>query len=412
MLEPKLRFKMDDGSCFSEWKMKKLINVSKCIKVGFVGTCECYYTDQKGIRLYRTGNLQNGKLVEDDMKYVVKEFHEANKKSQLHKWDILIARHGNSGNAVLYDSDEEANCLNIVIIQPDLKLVNPKFIVENINSVGVAKQVHRLRGGSTQAVLNTKAIEALEVSIPCFPEQRKIADLLLNIDAVISDYQEMIRAWENRKKGVIQKLFSQKVRFKDDDGNNFQDWKEKKLGDTVLIERGGSPRPIEKYITGDEDGFNWIKIGDAPQYGNYIVHTAQKIVPEGLKKTRRVYAGDLILSNSMSFGKPYILEIDGCIHDGWLLIRDERNNYNKMYLCYFLGSEYMLKQYKKFAAGTGVNNLNKNLVANVKVLVPCIDEQQKIADCLSALDDVINDYKKTLAAWEELKKGLLQQMFV
>ena len=72
----------------------------------------------------------------------------------------------------------------------------------------------------------------------------------------------------------------------------------------------------------------------------------------------------------------------------------------------------MLKQYKKFAAGTGVNNLNKNLVANVKVLVPCIEEQQKIADCLSALDDVINDYKKTLAAWKELKKGLLQQMFV
>ena len=202
-----------------------------------------------------------------------------------------------------------------------------------------------------------------------------------------------------------------KLRFTADDGSKFPNWEEKRFGETVLIERGGSPRPIEQYLTDDENGYNWIKIGDAPEYGNRITSTVQKIISDGLKKTRRVHVGDLILSNSMSFGKPYILDIDGCIHDGWLLIRDEKNNYNKLYLCYILGSEYMLRQYKKLAAGTGVNNLNKELVSNTKIIVPCLDEQQKIADFLSTIDTVIEKQEATVEAWEERKKGVMQKLF-
>ena len=202
-----------------------------------------------------------------------------------------------------------------------------------------------------------------------------------------------------------------KLRITADDGSKFPDWEEKRFGETVLIERGGSPRPIEQYLTDDENGYNWIKIGDAPEYGNRITSTVQKIISDGLKKTRRVHVGDLILSNSMSFGKPYILDIDGCIHDGWLLIRDEKNNYNKLYLCYILGSEYMLRQYKKLAAGTGVNNLNKELVSNTKIIVPCLDEQQKIADFLSTIDTVIEKQEATVEAWEERKKGVMQKLF-
>lgn len=101
-------------------------------------------------------------------------------------------------------------------------------------------------------------------------------------------------------------------------------WKTSKLGELLLIERGGSPRPIESYISKDGTGYNWIKIGDANETG-YINNTQEKIIAIGLKKTRKVYKGDLILSNSMSFGRPYILNIDGCIHDGWLLIRDKNN---------------------------------------------------------------------------------------
>ena len=97
-------------------------------------------------------------------------------------------------------------------------------------------------------------------------------------------------------------------------------WRYAKIGEVCVVERGGSPRPIDKYITDDPSGINWIKIGDTND-SMYITETAQKIIPEGMKKSRYVQPGDFLLSNSMSFGRPYILKIDGCIHDGWLVLR-------------------------------------------------------------------------------------------
>ncbi len=112
--------------------------------------------------------------------------------------------------------------------------------------------------------------------------------------------------------------------------------KQRKFYELVIIERGGSPRPIDKYITKDENGLNWVKIGDAPEQGNYIIQTTEKIKPEGLSKTREVHPGDLILSNSMSFGRPYIMAIDGCIHDGWLAIRDTEKRFDLKFFVRYL----------------------------------------------------------------------------
>ncbi len=105
-------------------------------------------------------------------------------------------------------------------------------------------------------------------------------------------------------------------------------WEYKKLGEVCTIERGGSPRPIADYITDKSDGINWIKIGDAVEGSRYITQTKEKIKPEGVKKSRLVHRGDFILSNSMSFGRPYILDVDGCIHDGWLVLHDNEKKFN------------------------------------------------------------------------------------
>ena len=189
-------------------------------------------------------------------------------------------------------------------------------------------------------------------------------------------------------------------------------WEQRKLGEVVTIERGGSPRPIDAYITDASDGLNWVKIGDAPEQGRYINHTEEKIKPSGLSKTRQVFPGDLILSNSMSFGKPYIMGIPGCIHDGWLLIRNSQNVFDLKFLCYMLGTDQMLKQYKSLAAGSTVNNLNKELVSNAVVSVPNKPEQERIGAFLESIDDVITLHQRKLDDLKELKKGLLQQMFV
>lgn len=192
----------------------------------------------------------------------------------------------------------------------------------------------------------------------------------------------------------------------------FEDeWVEKKFGDTITIERGGSPRPIENFITENENGLNWVKIGDAPEQGNYITHTSEKIIPEGLSKTREVHPGDLILSNSMSFGRPYIMAIDGCIHDGWLLIRNSKCNYDLTFLCVLLGTENMLCQYKAMAAGSTVNNLNKELVASTKVSFPEFDEQQKLGSFFSNIDSLILLEQKKYDKLMQVKKSMLEKMF-
>lgn len=171
-------------------------------------------------------------------------------------------------------------------------------------------------------------------------------------------------------------------------------WEQRKFSDLVLIERGGSPRPIDAYITEDPAGLNWVKIGDAPSMGRYITSTSEKIKPEGLSKTRQVYPGDLVLSNSMSFGRPYIMAVEGCIHDGWLLIRDTQNQFDPVFLCHMLGTPQMLDQYRMFASGSTINNLNKELVGNATVPIPNRNEQVEIGKYLDELDSLITLHQR------------------
>ena len=179
----------------------------------------------------------------------------------------------------------------------------------------------------------------------------------------------------------------------------------------MQIERGGSPRPIDDFITDSPDGLNWVKIGDAPAQGNYITKTAEKIKPEGLSKTREVHPGDLILSNSMSFGKPYIMGIDGCIHDGWLLIRNTYKVFDLTFLCHLLGTPQMIIQYKSLAAGSTVNNLNKELVGNTVVTIPTIKEQRVLGQYLETLDNLITLHQRKYDKLTNVKKSMLEKMF-
>lgn len=188
-------------------------------------------------------------------------------------------------------------------------------------------------------------------------------------------------------------------------------WEQRKFSDLVLIERGGSPRPIDAYITEDPAGLNWVKIGDAPSMGRYITSTSEKIKPEGLSKTRQVYPGDLVLSNSMSFGRPYIMAVEGCIHDGWLLIRDTQNQFDPVFLCHMLGTPQMLDQYRMFASGSTVNNLNKELVGNAMVPLPNRDEQVKIGKYLDELDSLITLHQRKHDKLCTVKRSMLDKMF-
>lgn len=253
----------------------------------------------------------------------------------------------------------------------------------------------------------------MPIPYPCMDEQERIGEYFQYLDNLITLHQRKCEETKKLKKYMLQKMFPKdgesvpEIRF-----SGFTNaWEQRKFGETVLIERGGSPRPIDKFITNDENGLNWVKIGDAPEQGNYITQTAEKIKPEGLKKTRQVFPGDLILSNSMSFGRPYIMGIEGCIHDGWLLIRDTNNSYDLKFLCVLLGSDQMFNQYKAFAAGSTVNNLNKELVGNTLVSVPTLEEQVKLGEYFSRIDHLITLHQRKCEELQNMKKFMLQNMF-
>ena len=188
-------------------------------------------------------------------------------------------------------------------------------------------------------------------------------------------------------------------------------WEIKKLGEVCTVERGGSPRPIDAFLTDAEDGINWIKIGDATTGSKYITATKEKIKPEGVKKSRMVYKDDFILSNSMSFGKPYILGIDGCIHDGWLVLRDSNNLFDKSFLYYYLGSPNIYREFKRLAVGGVVNNLNSELVRGVNVVIPPLPEQEKIVAELDCLSGIIEKKKQQLKEYDALAQSIFYEMF-
>ena len=187
-------------------------------------------------------------------------------------------------------------------------------------------------------------------------------------------------------------------------------WCYKKIGDVCIVERGGSPRPIDDYITDDPDGINWIKIGDTSD-SMFITHTAQRIRRDGIKKSRYVQPGDFLLSNSMSFGRPYILKIDGCIHDGWLLLRDQYGYFDKRFLYYYLSSKTTYERFKSLAVGGVVNNLNSEMVRKVDVPIPNLEEQCQVADLLDRISDVIQSRQRQLRTLDTLIKARFVEMF-
>lgn len=173
----------------------------------------------------------------------------------------------------------------------------------------------------------------------------------------------------------------------------------KSFGDCAKIVRGASPRPIKNFITTEPDGVNWIKIGDVKPGEKYITSSAEKITLDGAKKSRPVKKGDFILSNSMSFGRPYILKIDGCVHDGWLAISEFSDSYVSDFLYYLLSSNMCQNQMKKKASfGGAVQNLNADIVRELSLPVPPLEVQQEI---VYLLDDFT---AKTAELLEELNR--------
>ena len=189
-------------------------------------------------------------------------------------------------------------------------------------------------------------------------------------------------------------------------------WPLLSLGEIFDIARGGSPRPIDQFITSDDDGVNWIMIGDTVEGSKYITKTKKRIKPSGVPRSRLVKPGDFLLTNSMSFGRPYIMKTHGCIHDGWLVLSPKKPNVDPNFFYHLLGSDAVYAEFSRLAAGATVKNLNIDLVVGVKVHLPPLPEQRRIAAILDQADALRTKRREALAKIDEMAQAIFVEMFV
>ena len=244
-------------------------------------------------------------------------------------------------------------------------------------------------------------ITSLEIPIPPLPVQEEIVRVLDTFTELQAELQ-----------AELQKRLQQYNYYRDNllsfDGRTDVEWK--KLGDVMTIQRGASPRPIQNFLTDDENGVPWIKIGDVSPQSKYISSTKERVTKEGVSKSRYLKKGSFILSNSMSFGRPYILEIDGCIHDGWISMCDFQKDLNPDFLYHVLRSNTVQSYWiSKANSGGAVANLNSDIVRDTLIPIPSFEEQQKVVDVLDKFNALTTDLTSGLPA--EIEKRRQQYEF-
>ncbi len=262
--------------------------------------------------------------------------------------------------------------------------------------------------GTTFKELSSGALKAVPIPLPPLDEQKRIVAVL---DAafegltrarthVETNLQNARELFEAQRKSLLSNLNA--------------DWQQLTIDQICRVERGSSPRPIKKYTTNEPDGVNWVKIGDTKIGSKYVRATKEKITPLGAQKSRRVEPGDFILTNSMTYGRPYIMATDGYIHDGWFVLR-LGDKVESNFLFHALSSEVVQEQFRSLAAGAVVKNISGDLVKKAVIPVPPIREQIDLAKIMDEASDVVEGlegrYRSKLQDLDDLRQSLLQKAF-
>lgn len=390
MNEPKLRFKADDGSQFPDWEEKKLSDI-------FVERREMQCIDDEYKLLSFT--IEQGVINPEDKKTNKRDFlmkDKVSKKFLRTEYDDIIYNPANLKYGAI-----NRNKLGKGLLSPIYAIFyteqNAVFMESVVRNPDFIKRSLKYLEGTVIKLMTLKPRDFLRIKsyIPSLPEQQKIADFLSTIDTIIEKQRATVSAWEERKKGVMQKLFSQEVRFKADDGSDFPDWEEKRLEDVVeFLDEKRKPLEAGKRVA-----------GKYPYYGasGIIDYVEDYIFDEELILLSEDGANILDRNYRVCFLAKGKYWVNNHAH----VMKAKKGNLN-----YFICEELETFDYRKYNSGGAQPKLNQASCRSIVVKIPSLPEQQKIADFLSALDTVIQKQKETLEKWQELKKGLLQQMFV
>ena len=409
---PKLRFPEFSGN-WEEISLEKVISYTK----GYAFKSEFYDTD--GVRIVRVSDLSaNAIKIDNEKIFINLKRSEGLNKYVLNKGDIIITTVGSKaellesavGRPILIRTDNEGLLnQNLLKFNKSDKVKN-EFIFGYLNLKEYTEYIAIIqRGNANQSNITVSDLLNFKVSIPPLPEQTKIANFLTAIDEKIQGLKEKKSLLEDYKKGLMQQIFSQKLRFKQDDGSDFPDWEEKTLGEVADVRDGTHDSP--NYVI---KGFPFITSKNLLTNGkmdfvnvNYI--SEQDFIK--INKRSGVNIGDILFGMIGTIGNPVMVVRDGFAIKNVALIKETEKLYNS-FLIHFLNSKLIKKQFYQENKGGTQKFLSLSVIRDLKIQLPSSSEQILIGNSLSSIDEKIEKVSQQIAEVESYKKGLLQQMFV
>lgn len=285
---------------------------------------------------------------------------------------------------------------------------DPRFVDYIVRGAPLLIRYDTIAFGSVPRKRRSTVSDFLALEVPKPPplcEQRRIAEILDKADALRAKRRAALAQLDTLSQSIFFDMFG-------DPATNPKGWPRRTLEEVFDIARGGSPRPIDEFITDSPGGINWITIGDASEGSKYITRTKKRIRPEGAQRSRTVKPGDFLLTNSMSFGRPYIMRTTGCIHDGWLVLSPRRDEVDPDYFYSLLGSRAVFAEFERRAPGATVKNLNIELVRGVTVPVAPIARQKEYARAVAVAEDARGPFEKSLKLLNDLFTALQHRAFL
>lgn len=394
---PELRFPEFEG----EWKERKLGELTSKIGSGSTprGGDEIYQTF--GIPFIRSQNLVDNQLVLDETCIPV-EIHNKMIGSKVYAKDVLLNITGASigRSCVVPENFTEGNVnQHVSIIR--LKRYNPKFLQLFISSSRGQKLIYEGQTGSGREGLNFESIKRFKVHFPSPEEQQKIASFLSAADQRIQLLTQKKEKLEQYKKGIMQQIFSQQLRFKDENGKDYPEWEEKRLGDVASINMGQSP--LSSSYNDDHNGIYLIQ-------GNADI-VDRKSCPRQwtTKPTKFCDIGDLLLTVRAPVGSIAKSIHNACIGRGVCAIRNKRGSDIEFLYQFFL---YFESKWGQIEQGSTFTAISRTDIETLNIFAPILPEQQKIASFLSNIDQKISLVNQQIDLTRKWKQGLLQKMFV
>ena len=398
---PQLRFPEFQG----EWEKTTIADVADKITDG---THDTPKPTESGIPYLTAIHVKNGSIDYGAAYFLPKyEHNRIYKRCNPERGDLLMVNIGaGTANSCIVEVDYEFSLKNVALIKPNRGKIFPQFLAQ-IQMMNSGRLRHQLSSGGAQPFLSLKQIGKLGFNITVTEEQQKIATFLTAVDQKIELLLRKKDQLTAYKKGMMQKLFSQEIRFKDDHGNNFPDWKEKKLGEVADIIGGGTPSTTTpEYWSGEIDWFTPTEIKS-----KYLLGSERKISSLGLQKSsaKMLPIGTLLLSTRATVGDVGIALKECTTNQGFQSLVVEEEFFNEFWYYWIQMNK---KAFLRRSSGSTFIEISKSEILKISALCPSHNEQQKIANFLTALDQKIDLTTQNLTQAQTFKKALLQQMFV